>query len=428
MRPGDIVKITGSVTAHSSEHYNNTCFAAKAIEVLESWDSASMGVFQYHAPVVKGEQAHNLSLAKPSNHLVLALQCQVDVIERVENYMSIIYRQSDTKLTLRQSLASTTAGNDRLLLSHHPTGLDSAEIFSLSRRITEDPVLTYVMKRVYTFPKSATALGTSLADALSQLVPSSPDLVCRIHAFPKNVDMNLIGQQLIPAFAFHPKSFNSVLNIVFADGFYFASVVQKSIAPSCGEHLSELQSNESLNVSKAAAKIREALLRISYNKSLEKRAEISGKVCIDVGASPGGWSYFLRTTLGASRVIAVDMGKLAEPIPEGVEHWRMKGEDAISQLLNSDAKNNEIINLYCCDMNCNPMDSVQLFLRALPLMAPASGAVITLKRMERNAQRWLELKTACISVLTDYEAIQLVEEVHLIANTPNETTLLIALK
>jgi 23S rRNA U2552 (ribose-2'-O)-methylase RlmE/FtsJ len=240
--------------------------------------------------------------------------------------------------------------------------------------------------------------------------------------------MNLIGQQLIPAFAFHPKSFNSVLNIVFADGFYFASVVQKSIAPSCGEHLSELQSNESLNVSKAAAKIREALLRISYNKSLEKRAEISGKVCIDVGASPGGWSYFLRTTLGASRVIAVDMGKLAEPIPEGVEHWRMKGEDAISQLLNSDAKNNQIINLYCCDMNCNPMDSVQLFLRALPLMAPGSGAVITLKRMERNAQRWLELKTACISVLTDNEAIQLVEEVHLIANTPNETTLLIALK
>ena len=427
VRPGDIVSIKGAITNHASDHYNNTCFAATEIEVVEPWDSTRMGVFQYQGPGVKGGQAHSLSLTRQSKHLVLALQCQVDVIERVESYMSSVYCTSNSKLSIRQSLAAGTSGHDRLLLLHHPEGLEADDILTLSEKITNDPVLTYVIKRVYTFPVVSTVVGTSLSETLSQLSPDSPDLVCRIHSFPKHVDMDLIGRMLIPRFAFHPKSFNSVLNIVFADGFHYASIVDKSIALSCGEHLSELSSNESLQVSKAAAKIREAILRISFNPNFGPRANIHAKTCIDVGASPGGWSYFLRTTLGAARVIAVDMGKLAEPIPPGVEHWKMKGEDAIT-ILSKDIENNNCISLYCCDMNCNPMDSIQLFLKAVPLMSAASAAVITLKRMERNAQKWTDLKTACISALNNLQEVVCLEEVHLIANTPNETTLLVALR
>jgi hypothetical protein len=273
-----------------------------------------------------------------------------------------------------------------------------------------------------------TSSGLTVEDAIQALTSvllESGDAVCRIHAYPKNIDLEIVGSVLLPKkVQFHPKNFNSVLNIIFADGSFHASLVPKEACAGCGDHLTDYSTTGSLTVSKAAAKIREALVRL--DRSVPIKSNLEGKTAIDIGASPGGWSYFMRIDRRCSRVISVDMGLLAQPIPEGVEHWRMKGADAIDRLLN-DSINHSSIHLYACDMNCDPNDSVSLFMRAQPLMATESIAVITFKRTERNKERWGTIKSKCIAMLRSSGRITNLTEVHFIANTPNETTVLIEL-
>ena len=426
VRPGDVVRVRGEMVHHYSEHYSNKCFQAKAIEVVEAWDLKNSGMFQCSPSLVKGEMAHSVAIEPASRRLMMAIQCQNDVIDRVEEYMNLVFDDPAGDFAFRKSSCAPTQGNDRLLLVHHSTGVEGPAVHEFGRRITIDPVLSYVIKRIYVFPQSSTVVGLTLEDALKLLVHSEKgEHVCRLHAYPNNTEMDRIGNVLLPHFGFHPKSFDSVLNIAFADGFYYASVVDRSVAVSCGEHISQLSDVDSLNVSKAAAKIREALVRLDKEPGILDRSDLSRKGCIDVGASPGGWSYFLKCERNAARVVSVDMGKLAEPIPQGVEHWRMKGQDAIKSLLAS----SEEFQFYACDMNCNPIDSMCLFLEALPLMAREAGAVITLKQTERNKEKWTEIKAACIAMLRARGSeIDLVREVHLIANTPNETTLLIGIR
>jgi hypothetical protein len=425
VRPGDVVRISGQMIDHVSEFYSNRCFEADSVEVIESWDNKTMGVFEFTVMQPRGEKAHNISIYKSSKHLGIAIQCQVDVIDRVDEYMRLIYGVRDSGITIRRSVAASSLGNDRLLLVEHEAVLGEEALHEFATKLIGDPVLTYVIKRIYIFPPSSTVTGVTLEETLKNLLSQEgireAGKVCRIHGYPKNIDMSTIGRVLLPTYSFHPKSFSSVLNIAFIDGFYFASAVPKTVAVACGDHICEFSSTDSLNVSKAAAKIREALVRLG------DRARIEGKECIDVGASPGGWSYYLKTEKNAARVVAVDMGKLADPIPNGVEHWRMKGQEAISDLLRQ--KSYKQFYLYACDMNCDPLDSVTLFIEALPLMADESWAVITLKRTERNKQRWEELKIACKNKLSEKSHdIESIHEVHLIANTPNETTLLIEIR
>ena len=425
VRPGDLVRIRGRLIDHVSEFYSNRCFEAEHIELVESWDLHRFGVFQYAGPLKRGREAHSMSIQDRSTSLVAAVQCQVDVAERVEEYLRLVY-EHDSHFIVQQSTACATSGDDRVILLEAPKGLLSRETRKIADDILSDPILTYVVKRVYVFPDMMTSRGLSVSDAIQALpssVTESEGPICRIHAYPKNIDLETIGSILLPKkVQFHPKKFNSVLNVVFADGFYYASLVPKEASAGCGEHLTDYSPTDSLSVSKAAAKIREALVRL--DKSVPEKANLEGKIAIDIGASPGGWSYFMKKDRACSRVISVDMGLLAQPIPEGVEHWRMKGADAIDRLFEDDVNLNSI-HLYTCDMNCDPMDSVTLFMRALPLMAIDSLAVITFKRTERNKERWEKIKSDCITLLRSSERITNLTEVHLIANTPNETTVLL---
>jgi hypothetical protein len=417
--------VTGRVIHHASDYYSNECYEAESIKIIEPWDNVKNGVFglraEHHA---QGSQAHTIRISELSGELVLALQCQVDVIERVVDYLGVILPRFDDRLSIRHSTCVASEGHDRLILLSCPSGLCGPDLLKLAERVLSDPILTYVIKRVYTFPSNGVFVDVQLSGVLTKISSIANGQIARVHAFPKSIDMKIIGETLLPKMAFHPKSYNSVLNIIFADGLFYASLVDRELAVGCGEHICALSSNSSLDVSKAAAKIREALIRMQLNPVFSRRVDLRGKICIDIGASPGGWSFFLRESRFADRVIAVDMGKLAEPIPPGVEHWKMKGEDAVTALFNTEGCMNTL-GLYTCDMNCDPIDSVSLFLKALPLMSDSSIAVITFKRTERNKQRWEELKASCIERLRSCSRIDTVEEVHLVANTPNETTVFI---
>jgi 23S rRNA C2498 (ribose-2'-O)-methylase RlmM len=179
-----------------------------------------------------------------------------------------------------------------------------------------------------------------------------------------------------------------------------------------------------LKVSKASQKIFEAINRWSVGGQIK---DIN--TCLDIGASPGGWSYYMALELKACRVIAVDNGALATPKPPAVEHWKMKGEDAIDVLLANQLAANQLISIYTCDMNADPIVTVDLFLRAIPIMAVRGLVVLTLKRTIKNKEKWQMRKEECISKLHSELGERLIRllEIHLIANTPNETTIMIQL-
>ena len=62
-------------------------------------------------------------------------------------------------------------------------------------------------------------------------------------------------------------------------------------------------------------------------------SESKGWVALDIGASPGGWSYFLAGLPNCRRVLAVDPGKMKEPVPSLVTHLAQRVEDVTPDLL-----------------------------------------------------------------------------------------------
>jgi hypothetical protein len=260
---------------------------------------------------------------------------------------------------------------------------------------------------------------------LKQLVDTDDESISiRVHAFPKQIPIEKIARSIISILPvkFDPRNFSHTLSIVYVNGLWYGSVSPSSSL--VGTHLYRGGSSESLEISKASQKLFEAFLRIDDLWG-PQFTDLTNKTAIDIGASPGGWSYCMAIEKNAKRVIAVDNGLLSHPKPSSVEHWKMKGEEAIFELL-SNPSNSNTISCYTCDMNADCGQTVELFLESIPLMAKNSIAILTFKKTIKNKEKWEEKKNEAILRLTAGNIGQ-VEEVHLIANTPNETTILVRL-
>ena len=125
-------------------------------------------------------------------------------------------------------------------------------------------------------------------------------------------------------------------------------------------------------------------------------------IAIDLGAAPGGWSKFLAEK--GLCVIAVDKGSLdyrkleensikarEETLPyvhnpnepAGIIHLRARAEDASGQCkLSADLMVN--------DMNLSPANSAALALSMAGLLKPGSQMVMTVKCIDRKAERHLQ--------------------------------------
>jgi 23S rRNA U2552 (ribose-2'-O)-methylase RlmE/FtsJ len=84
----------------------------------------------------------------------------------------------------------------------------------------------------------------------------------------------------------------------------------------------EVSPRSATPVCRAWLKIKEAVERAGFNSTDHIRGN-----ALDIGASPGGWSYYLAET--CELVIAVDPGKLQEPIPDNVAHLCAKVENCV---------------------------------------------------------------------------------------------------
>jgi hypothetical protein len=174
-------------------------------------------------------------------------------------------------------------------------------------------------------------------------------------------------------------------------------------------------------VCKAQYKLEEALRRGGWTDMGNGANNFSQAVALDIGASPGGWSRFLSDRLGVGRVIAVDNGPVEEG--PGIEHWKMLGDQAIEILCQETP--GVKLTFFVSDANIDPKLALDLLESAASLlMVGVTQVVVTFKNMYRTKKIWLEEKTTCFDRFEKMCLDGSAREVHLLTNTPNETTVL----
>lgn len=210
--------------------------------------------------------------------------------------------------------------------------------------------------------------------------------------------------------------------------------------------------------SKARLKLEEAFYRYQLQDVVSScraaRVNKSGEVerplvCLDVGASPGGWSYFLSKCAPAiDFIVAVDPGKLARPTPANVIHVQKKVEDfpmeatlmADSPLVSTIMSNNHFF-MIVCDMNVSlnfllekTIDRISPNKRPQVLIITAKkfkGSVdVASDRSVRTVDSVKQKMTfdSLVSLITvklrDVYKYKFVDSVHLMSNRKTERTII----
>lgn len=189
-------------------------------------------------------------------------------------------------------------------------------------------------------------------------------------------------------------------------------------------------------------------------------------LALDIGASPGGWSYCLAKELKTKRVIACDPAAYMHPVVRNLRveavreeflkdftseevkedakhlkhlnetseswrseakqcgqicHWRMRGHDGLQKLKAEELK----LSLFVCDMNDDLESSCELLYRVFneKLYEPPCLAVVTFKNTCKSKSEFQARKRAMIQKILKDGVLTQLQELHLFANTRMETTI-----
>ena len=130
-------------------------------------------------------------------------------------------------------------------------------------------------------------------------------------------------------------------------------------------------------------------------------------IAVDIGASPGGWSYELSAMPGCERVFAIDPGALALPIPANVTHMRQKIEDAAPVLVSQGMMVDCVVN----DMNASPRVTVGSLLLLRKIIKDGAVVVLTFKNFVGGRAKFASAIKSALgeldAVLTGMEVLRL---------------------
>mmetsp|Transcript_76798 Transcript_76798/g.176198 ORF Transcript_76798/g.176198 Transcript_76798/m.176198 type:complete len:383 (-) Transcript_76798:13-1161(-) len=252
---------------------------------------------------------------------------------------------------------------------------------------------------------------STLKDAMQKLLTICAEekvTSLRASCFPKSIEAKLFDAEMLNTLEFDPKKFSHVAHVVYFHGAYWVGVASESFAVACSDIAAPA------HVCKAYFKVQEIVLRCDWASSLV------GGVAADIGASPGGWSWYLAAVVGMAKVFAVDPGALALPAEMAeIVHLKKLGLDAIPEI-----KEHGPLSLYVCDVNMRPNETMDMFMHFVSqgLVLDGCRVAITMKNSCKNKKEWN------IVLPAQLERLQGVcpdaREVHLIANTKFETTLI----
>lgn len=140
---------------------------------------------------------------------------------------------------------------------------------------------------------------------------------------------------------------------------------------------------------KAAAKLAEALLVGGMASGIGPTREPGrGRVAVDVGASPGGWTHQLAVGQGMETVISIDPAELHESVLalENVHHVKQTSQAAdedIERILGPGRK----ISVLTCDANRHPSFVAEMLAPVVKYLVDGGLMVITMKFAVRRRKR-----------------------------------------
>jgi 23S rRNA U2552 (ribose-2'-O)-methylase RlmE/FtsJ len=291
-----------------------------------------------------------------------------------------------------------------------------------------------------------------------------PKMVVRIQAFPPQLTATMspvllqaVNKLGLTDVDFSPKRFTHVLSIVqLGVDHYMTGLRRKPIllrndritatstttataaaAPSISHTDGNPHVDNSNNtISRAYFKFSEALTRSSKRQLLR----IQGKVALDCGASPGGWTKYL-VEQGATRVYSIDPGQLDPSILDlpAVSHMTLTYQEAFPKLEQDGVKCDILVSDMCCkDMEEQLLSLLQLA-RQHNLFKQsessnnstsedtvgASWFVITLKCTLGHSQNaYIRQVQEVVQRLEKENMVEQVEVIHLFANRSSERTVI----
>lgn len=427
----------------------------------------------------------------------------------------------------RESSTGYSNSSDRLLVFRAHSGLndsDLREVYdSTIKSLVSDPTLGPAVLRSYPAKcgfDTHSFCSTQLSHVVTKLTTLAHEqaAVLRLQCYPKAVMTQVLtidATQPSSRLPLHPTQNTHVAYVFLCDGAWVVSMVPRqhcfigdlrekkpvdesmiaggataagAAAGGAATAAAAATTTAGVTICRAGAKIEEIMRRkrwlhvqedgtTSANHGNEKYRY---RLAVDVGASPGGWSYYLATQANVERVIAIDKGELhlPEPWPAHLFYWSMLGDDAMKYLhhlslvaaaaAGAAATGNDAaalvdetpsfppraslqqhddaalftsafplaaddhhgpycqrqIDLYCCDANIPPTSTTAILLEAVQrhLIANNARIVLTFKNPFGKKDLWQT------SVQTSWQQLQAagfveIEELHLLANTAKETTI-----
>uniref|UniRef100_A0A0G4HV27 C3H1-type domain-containing protein n=1 Tax=Chromera velia CCMP2878 TaxID=1169474 RepID=A0A0G4HV27_9ALVE len=426
----------------------------------------------------------------------VVLQYMASHENRLGSYLKDVYGRFIEDMRMARAHGKNRFADRALLIRmRQPTGRSSSsssvcvrdEEREFVRRMGEDPVLKCVL-RCYRMGHRGPSLDTAAAycqgtfGAFSRGMPGPTDVKFRVRAYPKSMEREfaellngkpLVGEERGEKVAVaSPGDALLCVDIVGVEGTVYCGVHQINSLPVEGEdtvmgggkekspymfaardssRVELVGEGKDLVVSRAQFKLAELAKRSDIllphpvdeegggggEKSALKlqRVEQNRPRCaVDIGASPGGWSYVLATQLGCDAVVAVDPGALHASLPDSIIHLAVKAKESVSQIREVITQRRKtkgalvppsegpFLDAYVCDMNCPTCDSVDTFLLFRELMVPGGAAVITLKNFDGGAQQWREGLEKAVERLKSVLDPSSVRMLQLMSNGTEEVT------
>ena len=400
---GDAVRVSGPLEMRRGK----LSIVVQQLEVVEAWAEVFEG-----APY--SDWGADVASADAYARGNVLLQCTGSHAERLRAYLAEVLGLETLAVLLPVGGGAKSGKGVRVLLVHAPR---PSELFAALRA---DPNVARVVQRWYPLPRRHATLADAFAAVAAELRDArgadGAAVAVRVHAFPRPLERRLALELAASGVAVPtPQGAERCVCAAFALGGYLVGVAPTAEVLAAGA-LAEKEAAKA-EISRAYFKLREACVRCGISTLGAVRH------AVDVGAAPGGWSAYLAAE-GAARVTAIDPGLLV--LPDGtpragaIVHMRQRWEAALAVLL----ERNDAIDFFCCDMNVRPHETVDLLAQALPLLARGAAFVLTFKNGYKRTADWeaaLAEQKARLAALAGDPGVR---ELHLMANTANETTLI----
>lgn len=232
-----------------------------------------------------------------------------------------------------------------------------------------------------------------------------------------------------------------ILDIIRLFDRWYWSIVEESIT--CGFPITEVRKDVNKHEKVQTAVICRAQYKLAELYDRQFLVFNGTEICIDIGASPGGWTQHLCKMLESKNcdvpghVIAIDPASLSPCVDTNyMTHLKLPyeevGKDLLTtiNLIEEKRKERPKINLILCDMNVHPMKAARavvemvLLLRRSLFDQASIQLVLTFKCFEKSLEDHLSSIEESISLLrkADFDTSSY-RVFHLYTNQPLERTL-----